>query len=76
MKIGSNDEVICWVNGEKVHEKFIGRPLKIDEDSININLKKGKNTILLKVINRGNNWEACLRVCDSEGIAIDINKLK
>ncbi|MCP5062760.1 MAG: hypothetical protein GY936_09875, partial [Ignavibacteriae bacterium] len=73
LKIGSNDEIVCWVNGEKVHENFIGRSLKIDEDIVNVNFKKGKNSILIKVLNRGNNWEACLRVCDSNGVPIDLN---
>ncbi len=76
LKIGSNDGVVCWVNGEKVHEKYVGRALTIDEDIIKVNFKKGKNQILLKVLNDGNNWEACLRVCDSKGVAIDINNLK
>jgi len=43
-----------------VHEKIIGRSLTIDEDVVNVNFKKGKNRILLKVINEGNKWEACL----------------
>ena len=73
LKIGSNDEIVCWVNGEKVHEIFIGRSLKIDEDIVKVNFKKGKNNILIKVLNRGNNWEACLRVCDSNGVPIDLN---
>jgi len=76
LKIGSNDGVVCWVNGKKVHEKFIGRPLTVDEDVVEVNLRKGKNEILLKVLNRGNNWEASLRVCDYQGIPIDLNKLE
>ena len=76
LKIGSNDGVVCWVNGKKVHEKFVGRALTIDEDIVKVNLKKGKNQILLKVLNNGNAWEGCLRVCNSKGVAIDINNLK
>lgn len=73
LKIGGNDGVVVWVNGKKVHEKFIGRPLTIDEDIVKVKLRKGKNNILLKVLNRGNNWEAILRVCDSKGIPLDLN---
>jgi len=74
LKIGSNDGVVVWVNGKKVHEKFIGRPLTIDEDIVKVKLRKGKNNILLKVLDRGNNWEAILRVCDSKGIPLDLNQ--
>ena len=73
LKVGSNDGVVCWINGKKVHEKFIGRALTIDEDIVKVNFKKGNNTILLKVLNQGNAWEACLRVCDSKGVPLDIS---
>ncbi len=73
LKTGSNDGVVCWLNEEKVHENFIGRSLVIDEDIINVHFKKGKNKVLLKVLNRGNNWEACLRVCDSLGVPLNLN---
>ena len=72
-KIGSNDGVICWLNDKKVHEKLYARGLTVDEDIVNIRLRKGVNRILLKVPNRGANWEACLRVCDTKGIPIDLN---
>ena len=61
-KIGSNDGVVCWLNGKKVHSNFVGRPLTVDNDIFKVMLKKGKNRILLKVLNEGNNWEACMRV--------------
>ena len=61
-KIGSNDGVVCWLNGRKVHSNIVGRPLTVDNDIFKVTLKKGKNRILLKALNEGNNWEACMRV--------------
>ncbi|NOY77415.1 MAG: glycoside hydrolase family 5 protein [Calditrichaeota bacterium] len=72
-KIGSNDGVVCWVNGKKVHEHFVGRGLTVDEDKVNVRLKKGENRILLKVLNLGANWEACLRVCNVSGEPLDVS---
>ena len=72
-KIGSNDGVVCWLNGKKIHENPISRGLTIDEDSINAHLEKGVNRILLKVYNEGNAWEACLRICETRGIPLDLN---
>jgi len=67
-KIGSNDGVVCWVNGQKVHENLVARSLKVDEDVVDVDLERGTNRILLKVPNRGGiNWEACLRICDQNG---------
>lgn len=73
-KIGSNDGVICWLNGKKVHENLIGRKLTVDEDKVDIHLKKGTNKILLKIPNEGGNWEVCLRVCEPNGMPMDINQ--
>ena len=74
LKIGSNDGVICWVNGRKVHENIIARSLVVDEDVVTAKFKKGINRILIKVPNKGANWEACLRVCDADGRPLDLNK--
>jgi len=71
-KIGSNDGVVCWLNGAKVHENFASRPLTIDEDIVPVHLKKGLNRILLKILNKGANWEVCLRVCDQNGKPLDL----
>ena len=73
LKIGSNDGVVCWVNGKKVHENHIARGLTVDEDVVKVKLNKGENSILLKVLNEGNAWEACLRVCDDRGRPMDMN---
>ncbi|MBC8181407.1 hypothetical protein H8E88_09805 [candidate division KSB1 bacterium] len=73
-KIGSNDGVICWLNGKKVHENLIGRKLTIDEDEVDISFKKGINKVLLKIPNEGANWEVCLRVCKTNGMPMDISQ--
>ncbi|NOY60875.1 MAG: glycoside hydrolase family 5 protein [Calditrichaeota bacterium] len=76
-KIGSNDGVVCWLNGAKVHENFASRPLTIDEDIVPVHLKKGRNRILLKIPNKGANWEVCLRVCGQNGKPLDLqDKIK
>ena len=74
-KIGSNDGVICWLNGQKVHQHLSGRACIPDQDQVNVKMKQGKNTILLKVLNAGGQWEACLRICDFQGVPFDLEKL-
>jgi hypothetical protein len=73
-KIGSNDGVICWLNGIKVHENLIPRTLQVDEDVLNIHFRSGINHMLLKIPNKGANWEACLRICDSSDRPLDMSK--
>ncbi|NOY60874.1 MAG: glycoside hydrolase family 5 protein, partial [Calditrichaeota bacterium] len=72
-KIGSNDGVVCWLNGKKVHENFTSRILTIDEDVVPVHLEKGINRILLKVPNKGANWEVCLRVSDQKGAPLNLS---
>ena len=72
-KIGSNDGVVCWVNGKKIYEHPVSRRLSVDEDQVAVRLKKGKNLILLKVTNEGSHWSACLRVCNANGEPLDIS---
>ena len=67
-KAGTNDGVVCWVNGTKVHENIIDRSLTVDEDVFSVQLKKGRNKLLLKILNSGGNWEFCLRICDTNGV--------
>jgi hypothetical protein len=59
--LGSNDGGSLWVNGLKVWDYPQARGLSVDNDKIPVLLKKGKNTLLLKVEERGNKWGFCLR---------------
>ncbi len=59
--LGSNDGASLWVNGIQVFDYPAMRGLKIDGDLIPVLLKKGKNTLLLKIEQHGNKWGFCLR---------------
>lgn len=50
--LGSNDGIGVWFNGERVLAKDIGRKAAPDQDIVNLKLKKGINTFLMKVNNR------------------------
>ncbi len=51
--LGSDDGLRVWLNGHLVHNNPTARALTIDNDLISLNLRKGKNTLLLKVANYG-----------------------
>jgi len=67
LELGSDDGVKVWLNGELVHEKNIGRPLKPGEDAEQVTLKAEWNDLLLKVTNGGGGWEACVCLVDKDG---------
>lgn len=62
VSLGSNDGGTLWINGVHTWDYATVRGLRIDHDVIPVRFKKGKNTILLKVEQRGNRWEFCLRL--------------
>ena len=67
LKIGSDDGVVCWLNGQKVHANDTARPLQVDEDSAEARLQAGANKLLLKIAQGGGDWGFCLRLVDRQG---------
>jgi HEAT repeat protein len=66
-KIGSDDSVVVWLNGKKIHAVKTSRGLTVDQDNVNTRLQAGKNVILLKVLNSRSQWAYCLRITDRQG---------
>jgi HEAT repeat protein len=66
-KLGSDDQVACFLNGKVIHSFPGQRGLTVDEDQVKVRLSKGPNRILLKVVNRSGGWEACLRITGVDG---------
>ncbi len=66
IKIGSDDDYFCWLNGMPV-SRFVGdRGWKVDEDIRRIRLTQGTNRILVKVLNAGGDWQVSVRLTDIE----------
>lgn len=59
--LGTNDGATLFVNGTRIFDYPAMRGVKVDGDLIPALLKKGRNTILLKVEQHGNKWGFCLR---------------
>ncbi|MBN2131229.1 MAG: hypothetical protein JW741_17145, partial [Sedimentisphaerales bacterium] len=53
--IGADDAVQVWLNGELLHQNVIGRVLAY-HDNVAVTFKKGKNQLVLKVLNYGGPW--------------------
>ncbi len=56
MRIGSDDGIKIWLNGEMVHDNDTQRGFAIDSDRATIHLKAGKNRFLIKVVNYHSGW--------------------
>ncbi len=51
MTFGSDDGLTAWLNGAKILAKNVNRALSVERDQVHVNLKKGANTLLMKVNN-------------------------
>jgi hypothetical protein len=47
--LGSDDGCKVWLNGKLIHTNPAQRPLVLDADKVEVELRKGENTLLIKV---------------------------
>ena len=67
MKVGSDDSIKVWLNGEEVHKNAINRGAGDFQDTFEVDLVAGDNTLLVKVSERGGGWSMFV------GIDADVN---
>jgi hypothetical protein len=53
VSLGSDDAIKCWLNGKLVLENNADRGVAPDQDFASLELKKGENTFLMKIVNGG-----------------------
>ena len=61
LSVGSNDQCKAWVNGKQIVKFSETRTLDKDTDSGDVQLMKGQNVLVFKVINEKNNWQGAAR---------------
>jgi hypothetical protein len=61
LALSTNDQGKAWLNGKQIFKFADTRVLEKDTDKIDVALTKGRNVLILKVINEVNNWQACAR---------------
>ncbi len=65
--LGSDDGLKVWLNGEPVFGNNTDRGLVADQDAVLVRLRRGPNTLLLKVTQGGGGWAACARLLGLNG---------
>jgi hypothetical protein len=66
-RMGSDDGVKLWVDGEVVHEHNVNRGTAIDQDQAPVKLKTGPNAFLIQITQSGGGWNFCLRLTKPDG---------
>lgn len=67
LRMGSDDGIVAWLNGEQVHANNVNRGCKVDQDIVTVQLKPGTNRLLLQILQGGGFWQFCARLTDEEG---------
>ena len=67
MKVGSDDAIKVWLNGEVVHNRPVDRGANDFQDNFTVDLEKGDNLLLVKVSERDGSWSMFV------GIEADVN---
>ena len=68
MLIGSDDEIVVWLNGTEIHRKSIDAGATPDADAVPCQLKAGWNTVLCQKVDLGWSWGLYLRFTDAERV--------
>ena len=79
LKFDSDDQGKIWLNGERIFTHTKAFSAVIDNYTIPVTLKPGKNSILVKVCEEVGGWGFYLRITDTDGNPFDdlkINQLK
>jgi hypothetical protein len=58
---GSEHSLTAWLNGKAIHEHKGQRPYVAEADRVEVEVKKGVNKLLLKVLDEGTMWRTCVR---------------
>ena len=69
MAVGSDDTLTVWVNGRKVYDFPDRRGYAAEAAKFEVDLKKGKNAILIRCGNRGGPWAFSVAVAGSSDYA-------
>jgi hypothetical protein len=64
---GSDDGITIWLNGEKIHDNQVTRPIVPDEDLVLARFRKGTNVLLVEVTNIAGYWGFMLRFSQAGG---------
>jgi hypothetical protein len=67
LQVGSDDEAKMYLNGQEIYKELLPHQLLRLDPIGPVQLHKGTNVLILKVVNETWSWQACTRFVDAEG---------
>jgi hypothetical protein len=74
IRLGSDDGFVLWLNGQRLAGVKANRALKPGSDTAKAPLAAGANKILLKVLQGGGDWSACLQIVAPDGGKVEFTQ--
>jgi alpha-D-xyloside xylohydrolase len=71
LRFGSDDTLTVWLNGEKVYSVETYRDIAWDQEVVPVRLKRGENTIRVKVAQDRNAWRLMMHITAPGGTPLD-----
>ncbi len=65
--LGSDDGVVAWLNGRRIHQNLVSRGYTSQQDSVRIKLVKGTNSLLVKVAQGNGGWQMAAHILGVNG---------
>lgn len=56
LRLGSDDAIKLWWNGELVHANNVARGAALDQDLVTVEMQAGENHLLMKIVNTGGDY--------------------
>lgn len=66
LAVGSDDGVRIWLNDVVIHNNRVQRAAQLDQDIVDATLRAGWNKVLLRIENRGADWQFFFRIADEK----------
>lgn len=71
LEMGSDDGIKAWLNGRLVHDHWVTRGCSPGQDATDVKLNKGRNVLLLKVVNESSHWAFACRLRQANGMPVE-----
>jgi hypothetical protein len=71
LQVGSDDQAKVYLNGQEIYKYVLARGVEALDPVGPVNLRKGTNVLILKVVNENFGWQGCARFVDREGNPVE-----
>lgn len=66
-KMGSNDGIKVWIDGEVIHRNLVFRDTHVGDDSVEVPLSSGDHEMVIKIVQGTSSWSFGIEALDQKG---------